>query len=135
MYSELEKKFKAYHVEENEIMVAEKRMGITFPDDLRKFYKEVGYGFVNNELGAINRLIDPLGCADIRLREDVYECDPDLEMYESFEEDSLIFFEINEGVYASIGLQDGKVYMTDEVIALSLLDFLRNIVNPYYFDI
>ena len=56
------------------------------------------------------------------MREDAYECDPDLELYESFELDSLIFFEINEGVYASIGLQDGKIYMTDEVIAESYME-------------
>lgn len=135
MYSEIEAFFKAYKVEESEIVEAEKRMGVSFPEDLRKFYKEVGYGFVLNEIRAINRLIDPLGCADIRLREDIYEYDPDLEIYESIEEESLIFFEINEGVYASIGLQDGKIYMIDEVVAESLLDFLKNIAKPEYFDI
>jgi hypothetical protein len=135
MYSEIEAFFKAYKVEESEIVEAEIRIGVSFREDLRKFYKEVGYGFVNNEIRAIDRLIAPLGCADIRLREDIYEYDPDLEIYESIEEESLIFFEINEGVYTSIGLQDGKIYMIDKVVAESLLDFLKNIAKPEYFDI
>lgn len=99
-------------------MEAGKNMGITFQSDLRNLYKEVGYGFVNNEMGAVNRLIDPLGCSAIRQREDFYEYDPDLKMYESYEENSLIFFEVNEGVYISIGLDDGKIYFAE-----SLLEF------------
>lgn len=134
MYSEISDILKAYKVEQNEIIEAEKRMGITIPHDLRKFYQEVGYGFVKNEAGAINRLIDPLGCSDIRMREDMYEYDPDLEMYETYEENSLIFFEVNEGVYMSIGLNDGKIYFADRVVAESLLDFLQKIVNPDYWN-
>ena len=134
MYSEIIDIFKSYKVEQNEIMEAEKRMGITIPSDLRKFYQEIGYGFVKNEGGAINRLIDPLGCSDIRLREDMYEYDPDLEMYETYEEDSLIFFEVNEGVYMSIGLSDGKIYFANKMVAESLLDFIHKIVNPDYWN-
>ena len=126
--------FDAYEVKEKEIIEAERNMKIQFPYDLKKFYLEVGYGFVKNDAGAINRLIDPLGCADIRLRLDVYEYDPDLEMYETFEEDKLIFFEVNEGVYMSIGLTDGKVYFTDKLIAESLTDFIEKIVNPDYWN-
>ncbi len=135
MYNEISDIFEAYKVEHNEIVDAEKKMGISFPQDLRRFYKEVGYGFVNNEFGAINRLIDPLGCSDIRLREDMYEYDLDLEMYEIYEENSLIFFEVNEGVYISIGLSDGKIYFTDKIIAESLLDFMKQIVNPDYWNV
>ena len=132
MYSGIRDILKAYKVEQIEITEAEKRMGITIPCDLKKFYQEIGYGFVKNEVGAINRLIDPLGCADIRMREDIYEYDPDLEMYETYEENSLIFFEVNEGVYMSIGLSDGKIYFADKVIAESLLEFLQKIVDPDY---
>lgn len=134
MYSKISDTFKAYKIELHEIEEAERRMGITIPCELRKFYQEVGYGYVKNEPGAINRLIDPLGCADIRMREDIYEYDLDLEMYESYEENSLIFFEVNEGVYISIGLSDGKIYFTDKVIAESLLDFLEKIVDPDYWN-
>lgn len=48
------------------------------------------------------------------------------------EENSLIFFEVNEGVYMSIGLNDGKIYFADKIVAESLLDFLKNVVDPDY---
>ncbi|MEH7135700.1 SMI1/KNR4 family protein, partial [Priestia megaterium] len=35
---------KIYNLSEEEILKAEDRMGIRFPDDLRQLYLEVGYG-------------------------------------------------------------------------------------------
>lgn len=125
---------KLYDLSENQVLDAEKRMGIRFPGDLFDFYLEYGYGFVINTKQAINRLMDPQSCADIRLREDIYEFDPDLEMYEIYEDETLLFFEINEGVYASIGMNDGKIYFADQVIADSLSDFLKKIVDPDYWN-
>ena len=55
-------------------------------------------------------------------------------MYETYEENSLIFFEVNEGVYMSIGLSDGKIYFADKSVADSLSDFLQKIVNPDYWN-
>ena len=66
-------------------------MKINFPKDLLNFYMELGYGFVINTKDAINRLLDPSSCADIRLREDFYAFDPDLEMYETYEKEAMIF--------------------------------------------
>ena len=54
-----------------------------------------------------------------------YECDPDLEMYEEDEEDALIFFESGDGIYMSIGFDDGKIYYDGEVIADTLEEFLE----------
>ena len=45
MYEKITDIFKAYKLEPDEIEKKKKRMGITFPNDLRNFYKEVGYGF------------------------------------------------------------------------------------------
>ena len=132
MFKEIRKNFKEHKVKEEDIIEAEKRMGIQIPAILKKFYLEVGYGFVTNEPGAINRLISPLGCADIRMRNDFYEFDLDLEMYETSEKKELIFFEINEGVYASIGLQDEKIYFASTKIAESMVEFLEKIVDPDY---
>lgn len=98
-----------------------------------KLYTEIGYGFVINQEGAINRLIDPETCADIRFREDIYEFDPDLELYSNYEIDKLIFFEVNEGVYLQIGIEDNKIYYLDEIIANSLEEFIKKISkNPDY---
>ena len=134
MFENVKNNCKLYTLSEADILNAEKRMKINFPKDLLNFYMELGYGFVINTKQAINRLLDPGSCADIRLREDFYEFDPDLEMYEPYEKDTMIFFEINEGVYASIGLYDGRIYFADEVIANSLIDFLEKIVDPDYWN-
>ena len=54
-------------------------------------------------MDAINRIMDPDTIADITLREGIYEFDPDLEgIYE--EEDKLVFYEVNEGVYLTLDL-------------------------------
>lgn len=40
----------------------------------------------------------------------------------------------NEEVYISRGLSDGKIYFIDKIISESLLDFLKQIVNPDYWN-
>lgn len=132
MFEEIKNNCKLYKLSFEDILNAEKRMKIKFPQDLLKFYTELGYGFVENSKHAINRLLDPESCADIRLREGMYEFDPDLEMYLPYENKAIIFFEINEGMYASIGINDCKIYFADEIIANSLVEFLEKIINPDY---
>ena len=100
-----EQENKIYKVYEEEILKAEQRMNIGFPDDLKRLYIEVGYGFIKGQsANSINRILGPQAVADIRLREGIFEFDPDLD--ELFDDkDKLIFFEVNEGVYISLDLQ------------------------------
>lgn len=71
---------KTYKVSENDIFKAEQRMDISFPNDLKQLYLEIGYGFIKGQsVNAINRILGPGAVADIRLREGVFEFDPDLE--------------------------------------------------------
>lgn len=132
MFENAVKNMELCKVSESDIQKAEERMQIKFPSDLRRFYQEHGYGFVNNALHAVNRLMGPGGCADFRLREDYYENDPDLEIYEEDEECALVFFESGDGIYMSIGFDDGKIYYGDTVIADTLEEFLEKIVEPDY---
>lgn len=130
-----EEKNDFYPVDEMQIIKAEEKMGEKFPYELRMFYKEVGYGFIASEENAVNRIIAPLGCARIRLREGVYEADPDLEMYERYEKEFLLFFEVNEGVYVSIRLgeaEKSEIYFAGEKIANSLEEFLVKIRDSDY---
>ncbi|MGH0424559.1 SMI1/KNR4 family protein [Bacillus pretiosus] len=121
---------KFFKLQENELIVAEERLGFAFPNELRSFYLGVGYGFIKgNNVDAINRIMDPDTIADITLREGIYEFDPDLEgIYE--EEDKLVFYEINEGVYLTLDLntpQQTPVYFFETQIADSLEEFIRKI--------
>ncbi len=56
---------------------------IKIPLELKKFYNEVGYGFFFcEEKIAHDRLLDVNSFKIINLREDYYEFDPDLEIYQ-----------------------------------------------------
>jgi hypothetical protein len=99
----------------------------------------VGYGFIKGQsANAINRILGPGAVADIRLREGIFEFDPDLdELYD--DENKLIFFEVNEGVYISLDLQlvGNPVFYFDIQIAESLEDFFKKFLNDneYYIDL
>lgn len=127
---------KTYNVPEDDILKAEQRMDISFPNDLKQLYSEVGYGFIKGQsANAINRILGPGVVADIRLREGIFEFDPDLdELFD--DEDKLVFFEVNEGVYISIDLQlvNNPIYYFDIQIAESLEDFFKRFLNnnEYY---
>ena len=93
--------------------------------DLSDFYRAYSCGLAMSGKRSINRLSGPNGRADIRLGKGGYEFDPDLAMYEKDEENAVIFFEIGEGLSASIGLHGGKRFYSDERIADSLEEFLE----------
>lgn len=119
-------KHNLYALEEQSVRSAEARMDICFPEALREFYLEIGYGFFNRgSHSRFNRLIDPESVADIRLREDIYEYDPDLEIYDDVTQ--LVFYEVVEGLYFSISLEDHAIYYIDIKIADSLEEFLRTL--------
>ncbi|USK79408.1 SMI1/KNR4 family protein [Peribacillus frigoritolerans] len=130
---------KFFPLKEKDLIKAEERIGFKFPPELREFYLEVGYGFFkgNNE-NSISRLMDPDTIADITLREGIYEYDPDLEGI--FEEaDKLVFYEVNEGVYLTLDLNDtqrNSVHFFDNKIAVSLESFIKKVDedNEYFFD-
>ncbi|EMI14279.1 hypothetical protein C883_814 [Bacillus stratosphericus LAMA 585] len=130
---------KTYKVSEDDILKAEQRMDISFPNDLRQLYLEIGYGFIKSQsANSINRIMGPGTVADIRLREGVFEFDPDLdELFD--DENKLIFFEVNEGVYISLDLKlvNNPVYYFDTQIAESLEDFFKKFLNnnEYYLDL
>ncbi|MCP1161276.1 SMI1/KNR4 family protein [Bacillus infantis] len=118
-----------YKVTVNDIISSEKKLGISFPIELREFFKEVGYGFIKGKsVNSINRFMDPNSIAEITLREGYYEYDPDLEIYD--EKDKLIFYEVNEGVYLTLDLNstpNTPVYYFDAKIADSLTDFMKKV--------
>jgi hypothetical protein len=125
-----------YKVEENNIDTAEKKLGFRLPKELASFYREIGYGFMNKGNGSFNRLVDPLSLVQIFLKEDFYEGDPDLEVYDDiYNNDKLLFFEVNEGTYLAIDKIDeggkNKIYYFDKKVFDSLEEFITAFVaNP-----
>lgn len=69
-----------------------------------------------------------------------FEFYPDIEIYDEFENDKLIFFEGSESALRSIDLNDNNenpIYYYDIQIATSLTEFLRKIEenDQYYLDL
>ncbi|MGG4491304.1 SMI1/KNR4 family protein [Metabacillus idriensis] len=129
-----------YPVTENEIEAAEKELNLTFPKELINFYIEVGYGFIKGSEFNINRIMDPYSVRDFRLRVNDFEFYPDIDIYEEFENDKLIFFEGSESALMSIELNKSNrspVYYYDIQIASSLEEFLRKIEenDKYYLEL
>jgi hypothetical protein len=84
-----------------ELLEAENELGYRLPEELDRFYLEVGYGvFHNNSDKDFNRFLSPDVLVGINLRQDEYELDPDLDIYD--DPDRIVFFQVNEGVFLTI---------------------------------
>lgn len=118
---------KFYKVKTNSIESAQESLGIVFPKDLIEFYKQVGYGFLKSEKDNFNRIMDPESVAEFRLRTGQFANYSGLDIYDAYERDQLVFFEICEGCYISIGFTKnnyGKIFYGKKRIADSLEEFL-----------
>lgn len=52
-------KIRIHSIEEKEIEQAEKRMQFRFPEELRCFYSDIGYGFIKGSKSFTNRIMSP----------------------------------------------------------------------------
>lgn len=120
-----EKRHIFYSVEQNEVINAENRMGNNFPNELKEFYSEIGYGFLcKDDKVHTNRIMHPSDIADFYCEDEVYSY-VDRDLYESNE---LIFFDLGgEGDFLTLkldGEDNGAVYYFGRKVAESLKDFL-----------
>ncbi|PAF23099.1 hypothetical protein CHH49_00625 [Terribacillus saccharophilus] len=134
------KENKFHPVSREEIEEIERDLNLILPIELRIFYLEVGYGFVNGSEFNINRIMDPYSIRDFRQRVNDFEFYPDIEIYDEFEDQKLIFFEANESALLSIDLgknNENPIYYYDTKIADSLKDFLKKIEedDTYYYEL
>lgn len=126
-----------YRLSEQEINEVDEILPV--PEELKAFYTAIGYGFFHKDRNAsINRLMDPDSFKMINLKEEYYEFDDDLELYdEIYQGEKLLFFEVNAGSYLAIDKEahEGKnaIYYFSNRIAASLQDFLRDFAgDPDY---
>ena len=119
----------------SDIETCEKKLGYSIPVELKQLYEQAGYGFFwQKNKDSFDRLLSAVQVAQINLKEDFYESDPDLELYDDLYKDKLIFFEVNEGVYLAIDKEDkndkNSIYFFEKKIYDSLeeflIDFARN---------
>lgn len=126
-----------YAVTSDEIEEAQNSLNLLLPNQLKEFYLQVGYGFIAGSEDNVNRIMDPLSVRDFRLRQNDYEYYPDIEIYDKYENEKVIFFESDIYSLISIGigqLNDGVIYYYDVPIAKSLKEFLIKLEeNDTYF--
>ena len=129
-----------YPLSENDIQKAENDFGYSLPIELKDFYLKIGYGFFYQKNNDVNRFMDTTSLVQINLKQDEFGADPDLELYDDiYNDDKLLFFEVNEGVYLAIDKEDiegnNAIYHFKTKIADSLENFiLRLLEDPNLID-
>lgn len=130
---------KFYSVKIEEINELEKELNLSIPKELKDFFLEMGYGFINGSECNVNRIMDTRSIRDFRLRKGDFEFYPDIEIYDEYEVGKLIFFEGSESALISIELTDdnsGNIFYYDIKIADSLEEFVTKIQEDdnYYLE-
>ncbi|AFQ16755.1 SMI1/KNR4 family protein [Bacillus thuringiensis] len=127
-----------YPLPKEEIAEAEDLLKMQFPKELKRFYEEIGYGFLKTNKTLINRFMDPFSVVDFRLRQDIYEYNPNLDDVD--DDESLVFFEVSEISFLTIKFKQENelgqcpIYYGSTKIADSLEEFLIKMEgNPDYY--
>lgn len=128
---------KFYPVKPEEIQKAESNMGIIIPKELTQFYLSIGYGFLETRNHNINRIMGPNSVEEFYLGIGQFQDSEEVEVFNNYTRDKLIFFEVHDSLYLSMGitkLNKGKIYYYDEMIADDLNEFLeRYLENERFF--
>ena len=122
-------KIRILPISEGEIESAEKRMQFSFPEELRCFYSEIGYGFIRGSKSFANRIMPPVAVADYVCFDDFYEY-VDRSIYS---DDDIPFFDLSAEDFLMIR-KDGKIVYFGDIIADSFTEFIeKELENPDYF--
>lgn len=117
-----------YPVNVEAIHKVESNMGIIIPDTLIQFYLIVGYGFLETCRHNINRIMGPSSVEEFRLGTGQFQNLEEVELFAKYTKDKLVFFEVTESLFLSIGItkmNEGKIFYYDELIANDLNDFFE----------
>ena len=103
-------------------------MGEIIPDALTQFYLNVGYGFLETHRHNINRIMGPSSVEEFYFGTGQFQNSEEVEIFGKYTKDKLVFFEVNESLFLSIGitkLNKGKIYYYDDVIANDMSEFFE----------
>ena len=131
-----------YPVSYEDIKEAEGRLGFQFPSQLRKFFQEIGCGFLKSspndisqtEFNIINRFLDPDEITDLFLGEDEI-----LTPEEGFGENILPFFEVGDQLFIAIQLNSKNgnqvCWPFGDIICEDLITFTSKLAeNPSFYE-
>lgn len=128
-------------VTEDDIIQAEEKLGMQFPEQLRTFYLEAGSGYLidpEEDASDLDRVLSPFEVLQMHNREGEfaqyarYLSEGGIEEREA--EGDLVFFQINHATYLTISpKENGRIYYYDLPIAESLEDFFRKYLEEYHY--
>lgn len=121
-----------YPVNSETVKEVENKLGIKLPIELVTFYSEVGYGFIESKKGNINRLMDPESIYEFYDKSGQFDERIDLEDFDDLTNKSIVFFEVSDSLFLSIGVSDennGVIFYLGKKIANNLEEFIRKQTN------
>ena len=135
-------KMKGFFVKDSDVEQAQNKLKVIFPEQLKLFWKEIGFGNLAIEPGDFasnwDKFFSPEEVVQLRRREGEfaqyarYLSEGGIEEREA--EGDLVFFQINHATYLTISpKENGRIYYYDLPIAESLEDFFRKDLNKYYY--
>ena len=131
------KKHIFYRLSPDTIEKAEEALGRQFPEQLKKFYIEIGYGyFYDKEMTDINLFMSPRQIVDYYQGTGNYVYSEDREFKNA---DELVFFELDSNIHMTIkteGENTGKIFFGHKTIAAEDLESFVKLLDEnsgYYF--
>ena len=130
------KKHIFYKLNSDSVEKAEKELDIQFPEDLKRFYSEIGYGyFCDKDKTDINLLMSPQQIVDYCKGTGNYVYSEDREFMKA---DELVFFELGSNSHLKIkvtGENNGKVFFGRKEIAPNLESYIKKLdaESGFYF--
>ena len=116
---------------EDEIKQFEKVIG-KIPDELKKFWVNEGYGFINQDDNNVKRLLSPSEIIDFINKSDMYEWIPYSEFYDGIKDKGFAIMEYSEYIYFWIGTNPdnlGKIFYFDSEICDSFNELIKKLEN------
>ena len=135
-------KMKGFFVKDSDVEQAQNKLKVIFPEQLKLFWKEIGFGNLAIEPGDFasnwDKFFSPEEVVQLRRREGEfaqyarYLSEGGIEEREA--EGDLVFFQINHATYLTISpKENGRIYYYDLPIAESLEDFFRKDLKKYHY--
>lgn len=116
---------------EDEIKQFEEEIG-TIPQELKDFWINEGYGFINQDDSNVKRLLSPSEIIEFINRSNMYEWIPDPEFYDGIKDKGFAIMEYSEYIYFWIGTKPGnlgKIFYFDSEICGSFNELIKKLEN------
>ena len=135
-------KMKGFSVKDSDVEQAQNELKVVFPEQLKLFWKEIGFGNLSIEPGDVasnwDKFFSPEEVLQLHRREGEfaqyarYLSEGGIEEREA--EGDLVFFQINHATYLTISpKENGRIYYYDLPIAESLEEFFRKKLKKYHY--